>query len=269
MSDDYALTVYNDNGGLMFDSRRKMSSYVVTEVGTGVQPVDTDIDLFEDLVFIRPPAGQRQFMTQYVIFRSIPSISTDSDGNGNPILVNNGKFYGYDIAADDGTADELVLDYFVAKHSSRVTSDEEYGLLVSNEDGSTQFDSRSVKTGNHFNITTAAQPRSYNCWRPDQPADSLGDITDYWEIGTWSWGMGLYGGGGILISERMVQGLQFVGGGTSNGNTGPIVYSWFSVDPNDGFNAGDPGEPGSAGNTTSNNTYKRKIDSLILSAELV
>ena len=38
MSNEYGLTVYNDNNGLMFDSRRGMNSYVVTEVSSGTGP---------------------------------------------------------------------------------------------------------------------------------------------------------------------------------------------------------------------------------------
>lgn len=246
MSDDYGLTVYNNNGGLMFDSRRKMDSYVITEVGTGSTP-DTHAD-FDDFVFVKVPPS----MHEYVVFMSMPTI----DQNG----VSTGSFYGYKVDVDDGNAELLNLEYFIAKHSSKVSREGDYGLVIRNEDGSIQFDSRSVKTGNHFKITSAVEPKSYQCFRPQGPAaDSLGDISDYWEIRTWTWGMGVFFGS--MVQERVVQGLRFVGGGTANGNTGPIAYSWFSLNPNDAWDGAD--------GQSATHTYKRKIDSLILSAELV
>ena len=69
---DYGLTVYNSNNGLMFDSRRKMNSYVVSEIGTGTGPSVTTNGPFStsdaDFVFIKIPDGQINAFSDQDIF---------------------------------------------------------------------------------------------------------------------------------------------------------------------------------------------------------
>lgn len=248
---DYGLVVYNDNGGLMFDSSRKMNSYVVTEIGTGTAPSSTLAN--DDYLFVSIPSGQADYMSQFVIFRQ---------------LVSN-KFYGYNISTG-ANATLLTLDYFVIKHASKVTSNENYGLVVYNEDSTIQFDSRAITLGQHFRITSFTGYREADAFQPSTGGTSLGSLTDYWELNQWTIGAGIFGSGsGFQGEDKSVTGIRFIG-------NGPRAYSYFQVggdEGSDGF-GGDGGGEGFGGNgfggtTTSEEIYASTINRIILSAELV
>ena len=265
MTDDYGLTVMNNNGRIMFDSRRKMNSYVITEIASGSSTNDTTIEQYSDTpdyIFVKPPEGQAEDYAPYVIFTT-PSF------NGQKV-----QFKGWnsdDMSANNGNPVSLTMDYFVAKHSSKVSSDEEYGLIINNSDSdqSIQFDSRSITYNEHFEITSVVDPGSFQPWTPNTGGTSLGDITDYWEIGTWTIGL-------FATDEKFVQGVKFQGGNDYDGNgfSGPIALSYYSTENNgdedpDLGTGGPDGTTRVPGSTTSNSNYKSRITKQILSAELV
>jgi len=236
---DYGLTVYNNNGGLMFDTRRDMNSYVVTEVGTGTAP--SDFSLADgDFLFVAIPSGQASAMSQYVIFLGL---------NTGTLSV---EFKGYPIDTD-GAVVSLTLDYFVVKHAKNVTSTDTHGLVVYNDDGTIQFDSRSVKTGNHFTITSYTQPKSIIGWTPTTGGVDLGDPSDYWEIGTWTFGS-------FSFEGKYVRGIRLTGD--------PLYYNYNKVTSSSGGEGFGEGGFG-GGSTTTTETYYRDNPSMILSAELV
>lgn len=262
---DYGLTVSNNNGRIMFDSRLKMDSYVITEISTGSQTLDTTIDLYSDnpdYIFVKPPAGQASSYAPYVIY------STPGFSSAVPV-----QFKGWnsdDMSANNGQSVPLNMDYFIAKHSSKVSSDEDYGLIIYNSDQSIQFDSRSITYDQHFTITTVVEPGTFQPYTPNTGADSLGDITDYWEIGTWTAGL-------FAPDGKFVQGIKFVGGNLDNlgeDTSGPIALTYYATE-NDDFENPEtpPGGPGGTtsgpGSSTSNSSYKSRITKQILSAELV
>lgn len=244
---DYGLTVYNNNGGLMFDTRRDMNSYVVTEVGTGnsvsLEGPETSgsLNLGEgDFLFVAIPSGQASAMSQYVIFLSF-DISTLSV-----------KFTGYPIDTGGAFVD-LTLDYFVVKHAKNVTSTDTHGLVVYNDDSTIQFDSRAVKTGNHFTITSYTQPNSTIGWTPTTGGVDLGDPSDYWEI---SWSSGT----STSFEGTYVRGIRLT--------ADPLYYNYNKVTSSSGGEGFGEGGFG-GGSTTTTETYSRDNPSMILSAELV
>lgn len=230
-TNDYGLVVYNDNGGLMFDSSRKMNSYVVTEIGTGTAPSSTIAG--DDYLFVAIPSGQAEYMSSFVIFRQ---------------FVTN-KFYGYNLSTG-ADATLLTLDYFVIKHASKVTSNEDYGLVVYNSDSTVQFDSRAITLGQHFRITSYTGYREADAWQPGSGGTSLGSLTDYWEINQWTVGAGVFGSSAFGGLDKAVTGIGFVG-------NGPFAYDYSQV------------QDGVGGSTTTTETYRPSINRIILSAELV
>lgn len=240
---EYGLVVYNGNGGLMFDSSRKMNSYVVTEIGTGTSPSTTIAS--DDFLFVKIPSNQASSFANTVIFMGF-----------------NGQFYGrvgtFNYSGDSSfaTATSVTLDYFVVKHSSKVSSTDNYGLVVYNEDNTIQFDSRSVTYGQHFLITSYHEPRSVDAWSTTNGGISLGSNSDYWEISNWT--------SGTLSSfegDTSLVGLMFSGD--------PYAINYFSS--GNSFGGGSEGPPGSpsGGSTTSNETWRSSITGMILSAELI
>ena len=188
MSNNYGLVVNNNDGGVMFDSRKGMSSYVIREMGTGTGVPDSS-NIEDEFIFIRPPSGQENALSSKIIFAS-PRV------NGANIV-----FLQYDNDTD--TAIEVTLDYFVVTHSDNVSiGSDNYGLQIKNSDNSIQFDSRSIKLGSHFKINTYHPPRTVN----GQASQSgvLGDYDDYWEIGKWTNALG-YG----TEAGTSLQGIQF------------------------------------------------------------
>ena len=256
---DYGLTVYNDNGGLMFDSSRKMNSYVVTEIGTGSVPSVTLGS--DDFVFVKIPYGQSANFSTSVVFIGA-NITT-------PI-----GFYKQDftLTSSNGISTTtwtspvaVALDYFVVQHSSKVSSTDDHGLIVYNEDQTVQFDSRSITLGQHFKINSFYETRTVDAWSPQNGGVPLGSSGDYVEISQWA--VKIVGG---LINNSVVTGLWIgpryaidyfstaidFGGGNGDGPPGP---------------AGGNGLPGSGGGTTtmSTETYKSSINGIITTGVLI
>jgi hypothetical protein len=247
MSDDFGLVVKNNSGGTMFDSRRGMNSYVIREMGTASAVSDTT-NISDELIFIRPPVGQTGALGSKILYAS-PRV------NGYPC-----GFYQY----DDSTRvwGPVTLDYFVVTHSKNITFTDGHGLQVRNSDDSVQFDSRSIKLGSHFLITTYHPPHSV-------PGDGgqqyfLGDVNDYWEIGKWT--LGLMGSQlGEAAETIALQGIQFFG-------DEPRAWGIYDQFGEEGGSLGAPVgvdddiETGSLNNTS--RTY-RDIRQMIVSAELL
>lgn len=241
---DYGLVVYNNSNRIMFDSRREMHSYVVSEIGTGTQP-STYSSGDGDFIFVAIPYNQATAMSSYIIYLA------QSFNLADPTPT----FKGYDIST--GVSDTLTLDYFVVKNSKNISSTDDYGLVINNDDATVQFDSRSVKLGSHFVITSYTQPNSSIGWSPSSGGVGLGDPSDYWDI---SWtsgndeqftvtatGLRIQGGGPYYIDYKDVNSGGF-GGGSGEGIGG-------------GF--------GGSTTTTTSETYGSKNRTMILSAELV
>lgn len=252
MSNEYGLTVYNNNNGLMFDTRRGMNSYVVTEVSTGTGPSvpegtwdpETQTGTFPisdaDFVFVKLPASYSDSIIYYNAFESKFYASTFdvSYANGIP-------------STTWGTPTEATLDFFTVKHSSKVSSTDDYGLIIYNDDGTIQFDSRSVQQAKHFQITSFIQPGYSGAWGPSGGGSSLGSLNDYWEISSWTNGS-FSGFGGMNIT-----GIWGAGGG-------PYAINYSSVSGGGDSPGGFPG-----GSTTSSETWGSKIYGQIMSAQLI
>lgn len=260
---DYGLTVYNDNNGLMFDSSRKMNSYVVTEIGTGSGPsVTLDSD---DFVFVKVPYGQANSFANTVVFMggplTIPPTQPAFYGQDMSFTNNNG------ISTTTWTSPTpAILDYFVVQHSSKVSSTDDYGLVVYNEDQTIQFDSRSITLGQHFKINSFYETRTVDAWSPQNGGEQLGSSGDYIEISKWT--SGIVGG---LISSSSVLGLKIA-------QRHAIDYFSTAIDlgnsgDDDDSPAGPPGGnglPTSGGNfTTSTESYSNSINGIILTGVLI
>jgi len=252
MSNNYGLVVNNSNGGIMFDSRRGMNSYVVKEVGTGTSTSAGILN--DDFIFIKRPYGQSSSFYINNVFLS----SRDDLVNGNAGLVPQGaengairNFFKFDLTTE--TYSTATVDYFVITHSSNVdTTSEDYGLLINNSNGSIQFDSRSVTSDNHFLITGYHQPGTIS-GNPNISAGliGLGDLSDYWSTNWTSGSMPT----GLFVESLDISGIRWVSG--TGGSGGPLAVAFTKVTSNNPF-----------GGTTSNISY-RSIHGMIISAELV
>lgn len=264
MSNDYGLVVNNNDGGVMFDSRKGMSSYVIREMGTGTGVSDSS-NIEDEFIFIRPPSGQENALSSKIIFAS---------PRYNGANVN---FFQYD--EDDDSAIAVELDYFVVTHSDNIsTSSDDYGLQIKNSDNSIQFDSRSVKLGSHFLITAYHPPRTVNGDISDSSSVSLGDYNDYWEIGKWTFSLGH----NFSHVPTSLQGIQFFP--PLLGEAGEVkAHGWNESDSGDGLSnngglddepnggggiGGNPFGPGPNTGGNSGRTF-HNIRQIIVSAELV
>jgi hypothetical protein len=127
----YGLVCKTASGEIQFDSRKQMSSYVVTSRGNASSvSVGTNC-----LVFIKGNSST----VDKVIWGSL---------SGSVY-----SFNAFDIVTRTNTS--ASLDYIVCTPSADISIDagDDYGLRVYNPDGTVQFDSRSVKDSKHFVIT--------------------------------------------------------------------------------------------------------------------
>lgn len=246
MSNEYGLTVYNDNNGLMFDSRRGMNSYVVTEVSSGTGPTVPSgagtLPISDaDFIFVKLPSSLSNSVIYYNHFTSKFYSRTFSISSSNGITNTTW-----------GSPTEATLDFFTVKHSSKVSSTDDYGLIVYNPDGTIQFDSRSVQQSNHFQITSFIQSGFSGAWGPLGGGTSLGPLSgngDYWEISKWT------GGGGISIGSLQITGIWPAG-------NGPYAINYQSV------GGGTGGFPGGMSGTTATETWSSKIYGTIMTSVL-
>ena len=169
---NYGLAVTNNTVGVMFDSTKAMNSYVIKEIGTGTGISDTS-NIENEFIFVRPPAGQEATLSSQIIYAS-PRLNNISCG-----------FFQFNDATN--VSSSVILDYFVVAHSEQIELTGNYGLQIKNEGGSVQFDSRSIKLGNHFLVTKYHAPKTITGNPDDLPAGfNVGDVNDYWEIGKWT-----------------------------------------------------------------------------------
>lgn len=250
---DYGLTVYNENNGLMFDSSRKMNSYVVTEIGTGTGPNVTVGP--DDFVFVKVPYGQASNLTNTVVLWSsvmtLPPTAAGFFGRTYSVINLAANIYSTTFTS----AVPVTLDYFVVQHSSNVSSTDEYGLVVYNEDQTVQFDSRSIKLGQHFQITEYYQTRTVDTWSPQNGGEVLGSSGDYIEISRWTRGtIGTFEAATDIVGLDIGQRL---------------AINYFSTDINFGnTGVGERTEGAQTGTIASNETYRNHIDGMILAAVL-
>lgn len=246
MSNEYGLTVYNDNNGLMFDSRRGMNSYVVTEVSSGTGPTVPSgagtLPISDaDFIFVKLPASLSNSVIYYNHFTSKFYSRTFSISSSNGITNTTW-----------GSPAEATLDFFTVKHSSKVSSTDDYGLIVYNPDGTIQFDSRSVQQSNHFQITSFIQSGFSGAWGPLGGGTSLDPLSgngDYWEISKWT------GGGGLSFDSLQITGIWPAG-------NGPYAINYSSV------SGGIGGFPGGMSGTTATETWSSKIYGTIMTSVL-
>lgn len=140
----YGLEVYNASNQLMFDTTKGLSSYVVRSYG-----VASEITLNSgDILFVKPTNADLSYANRYYF-------AENSYGNvyqfkyGNP--------------ANSTTKTSTNLDYFVICPSANIGGTGDYGLVIYNEDGTTQFDSRGVLSDKHFQILNSYSfPDIYN-----------------------------------------------------------------------------------------------------------
>lgn len=128
---DYGIVVRNANGGLMLDSRKVLASYVVSEAGSG-SSVST------------PTADDFVFISSSVVDNDLVYYG-ENDGLGNY------QFKTFNMSTD--VVASATVDYFVIRKALSVTpTADNYGLRITNDDNSLQFDTRTIKTNNHFSI---------------------------------------------------------------------------------------------------------------------
>jgi hypothetical protein len=247
----------------MFDSSRKMNSYVVTEIGTGLGPSITIGS--DDFVFVKVPYGQASSFATTVVFMgaplTIPPTAPAFYGQDFTLTNNNG------ISNTTWTSPTpVILDYFVVRHSSQISSTDDYGLVVYNEDQTVQFDSRSITLGQHFKINSFYETRTVDAWSPQNGGEELGSSGDYVELSKWT--NGVVGG---LITSSTVIGLWI-------GPRHAINYFSTAIDlgnsgDDDDSPLGPPGGnglPTSGGNfATSTESYNNSINAMIVTGVLI
>lgn len=141
---EYGLQVFNSSGAMMFDSSNPLSSYVVTRAG-----VATSISLTgKEILFVRadPSIQISSGGTAVANF-----VVENANGQGFPTSSTQ-TFNFYRWFSNNDTKYSVSLDYFVIQKASEISSTDDYGLVIYNDDESIQFDSRSVGS-NHFQIT--------------------------------------------------------------------------------------------------------------------
>lgn len=127
----YGLRIFNQNGGIQFDSTKKLFSYIVVTHGTNSSMLVAE----DDLVFIKNPSG---VSTTDIIFGEY----TPATGN-----------YQIKKRATNGVVSNVTCDFFVIGQVYRYPTDgSSHGLVVKNSDGSIQFDSRTMQTNFHYAI---------------------------------------------------------------------------------------------------------------------
>ena len=132
----YGLEIYNASNQLMFDTTKGLSSYVVRSYGAASEITLND----GDILFVKPRNSDLDEGSRYYFIEN-------SSGNIY-------KFkYGRPSISTAKTSTNL--DYFVICPSANVGVTGDYGLVIYNEDGTTQFDSRAVLSDKHFQILNA------------------------------------------------------------------------------------------------------------------
>ena len=258
MSNNYGLVVNNNNGGVMFDSRKGLSSYVIREVGTATStstPLATGEFLFAKR-HLTSVENSIWWADKVIVSDMYNHIDNNYGNIANPIE----HFYGWidEGTSSTGTVVRATMNYFIVTHSSNIDiNSDSYGLQIRNSDDSVQFDSRSIKLGNHFKIDTYHPPRDIT----SNGTEGLnGTISDYYLM-NWT---RLTRELGVLIT-----GLKYTGGST--GGPGPVCIQFSQVGGLPGGNEENGNFPfGGGSTTTTNRVYSPpEINSMILGAQLV
>lgn len=198
MSNQYGLAVHNELGQILFDSRKQMTSYVVSDYGTA-SSVNAN---GSDLVFVKGSAS----VSSSIIY-GVQNL--------------NGTYAFFALDPSTGVTSSVSLPYLVATRSADVTPDpsDTYGLLVKSPDGTVQFDSRSIQSDSHFKIT-ANFPRLTLPGDANSPSSPtlITDSAEYVEIRRYS---EFFAAGSSLA----ITGIQFFG---TNGNQ-PKFWSYFQI----------------------------------------
>jgi hypothetical protein len=137
----YGLQVFNASGQLMFDTTRDMDSYVVKSSGTASSVTLT----LGDILFVRVPTADQTANNNLTFFAEEQGYPTP-----NTATTQTFDFYRCNPEFSGPTLTSVNFDYFIIAASKNVSvGSDTYGLTISNEDGTTQFDSRTVGS-NHF-----------------------------------------------------------------------------------------------------------------------
>lgn len=137
----YGLEIYNEQGQLMFDTTKSLSSYVVRSHG-----IATEITLTQyDILFVKPVDGDITSNNDFRRYVIEPQTSSQAST----------QTFDFKFANPNQSVSKfsVSLDYFIIAPSWTVpNAGEDYGLTIYNEDGSIQFDARSATSDKHFQI---------------------------------------------------------------------------------------------------------------------
>jgi len=139
----YGIQIFNNNGKLMFDTSKTLSTYVLKSVGSASSVSVTH----EDILFINVPTARQTTNNNRTFFVERSNYPTP---NSNTTQTFNFKSANPVFSTTKTTE---TLNYFIITPSKNVSSSDDYGFIIYDDDGSTvQFDSRAVTTSQHFQI---------------------------------------------------------------------------------------------------------------------
>jgi len=138
----YGLQIFNAFGQLMFDTTREMDSYVVKSSGSASSVTLT----LGDILFVKIPSGSQTANNNLTYFAEEQGYPTP-----NTATTQTFDFYRANPEFSGSTITSFTFDYFIISPSKNINSNENYGFQIFNEDGTIQFDSRTVGA-NHFQI---------------------------------------------------------------------------------------------------------------------
>ena len=137
----YGLQIFNTAGQLMFDTTRDMDSYVVKSSGTASSVTLT----LGDILFVKIPTASQTASNLFTYFAEEQGWPTP-----NTATTQTFDFYRANPEQSGSTITSFTFDYFIITPSKNVSvGSDTYGLQVFNEDGTVQFDSRTLGS-NHF-----------------------------------------------------------------------------------------------------------------------
>jgi hypothetical protein len=139
----YGLQIFNTAGQLMFDTTRDMDSYVVKSAGTASS---VQVRLGE-ILFVRVPPADQTASNDLSFFAEPQGYPGSVNTSANPQTF---EFNRCNPEFSGATITSVNLDYFIIAPSKDVSvGTDTHGLQVLNEDGTVQFDSRTLGS-NHF-----------------------------------------------------------------------------------------------------------------------
>lgn len=146
----YGLQVFNASGQLMFDTTRDMDSYVVKSSGSASSVSLT----LGDILFVKIPSGSQTANNNLTYFAEEQGYPTP-----NTATTQTFDFYRANPEQSGSTITSFTFDYFIIAPSKNVSvGSDTYGLTISNEDGTTQFDSRTVGSDHFQTVDSFSYP---------------------------------------------------------------------------------------------------------------